>query len=347
MAVLGKRRMFNANFMKQKSFMDLPDNAKILYVYLGLEADDDGIVSAYPVMKSLGSSEDSLKLLMAKGFILPLNEDYVIFLTDWHIHNELDPKKKRDSMYRPLLEEKYPEYRKRLVTPHYKSNRNSENPEPVIDVDVKTVKEEVNDYYKRKENKRKENSPLPKQRDEVKQNVKSYTKPDFAEDHCYGKYKNIVLLPDEYEEVITWKHYDKLLDLVSGVIQESDRVYRSHYNLLRREAKKQGWYIRKPIFGMQKNLLLSKEEFLFLDQKYLEVESKLDTLADRVIGKEIEHPLSYIQKVAEMEGWKLRSQQEEEQFQIDIEVYEQERKQSVPMPEDLRKKIEEMRRQRG
>lgn len=349
MAVLGKRRMFNANLMKTRSFMELPDSAKVLYIYLGLDADDDGIVSAFPVMQSLGSTADNLKLLMTKGFILPLNDEDVIFISDWHLHNELDPKKKRDSMYRPLLEEKYPEYKKVLVTPYYKGNRNAlEEPAVIIEVEDESLKEEVNASYKIEENKIKQNSLPLGEVEAVKKDVKNFEEDDTVSDHCYGKYQNLVLLPDEYEIVTKWKHYEELLDLVSSAIRSSDREYRSHFNLLKKEAKKRGWYVGQPIFGIQKNLRLTASEFTFLDRKYLEVERHLDNLADRLVGKEIDHPLAYIQKVAEMEGWQLRSKKEEAQYEMDLQSYHREQKaqKKTPIPEDLRKKIEEMRRQR-
>lgn len=65
----------------------MPIDSQVLYFHLGLRADDDGIVEAYPVMKLLGNTEDNLKVLVAKEFVKILNDDLVSFIIDWTEHN--------------------------------------------------------------------------------------------------------------------------------------------------------------------------------------------------------------------------------------------------------------------
>ena len=55
----------------------MPVSTQALYFHLGLRADDDGVVEAYPVMTTIGASEDDLKILVAKQFVTVLNEDLV------------------------------------------------------------------------------------------------------------------------------------------------------------------------------------------------------------------------------------------------------------------------------
>jgi hypothetical protein len=74
-----------------------------------MEADDDGVVEAFNVMRSTGFSEDDLRVLVAKGFIKVLNEDLVAFILDWREHNLIRADRKIDSIYKDLLLQMIPE----------------------------------------------------------------------------------------------------------------------------------------------------------------------------------------------------------------------------------------------
>lgn len=53
--------MLAKSFLNNASFMKMSDSAKLLYVYLNTNADDDGIVEAYPyineVLKKANSNQ--------------------------------------------------------------------------------------------------------------------------------------------------------------------------------------------------------------------------------------------------------------------------------------------------
>lgn len=106
---MGQRRMFSLTVINSARFIKLPIDAQNLYFHLGMRADDDGIVEAFPVMRMIGSSEDNLKLLHAKDFVRVLNEDFVTYITDWHEHNTIRADRKVDSIYRGLLIQLLPE----------------------------------------------------------------------------------------------------------------------------------------------------------------------------------------------------------------------------------------------
>ncbi len=106
---MGQRRMFSLKIINSARFLKMPIDSQNLYFHLGLHADDDGIVEAYPVMKALGSNEDNLKVLVAKNLIKILNEDLVSFITDWQEHNLIRADRKVDSIYKDLLLKIVPE----------------------------------------------------------------------------------------------------------------------------------------------------------------------------------------------------------------------------------------------
>ena len=87
----------------------MPPSTQNLYFHLGLEADDDGIVEAFSVIRNCGATEDDLKILVAKGFCRVLNDDLVTYITDWREHNHLRASRKIDSIYKNLLLELYPD----------------------------------------------------------------------------------------------------------------------------------------------------------------------------------------------------------------------------------------------
>jgi len=81
--------MFDKAIVRTDKFLDMPATARDLYYNLGMEVDDEGFVGPRMVMKTLGSSEDDLKLLAAKGYIIPF-ETGVIVITDFNQNNYLD-----------------------------------------------------------------------------------------------------------------------------------------------------------------------------------------------------------------------------------------------------------------
>ena len=108
--------MFSNRIANSARFLQMPSESQLLYFHMILRADDDGIVESYPLMKLLGVAPDSFKVLSAKGFIKQLNEDQVVVITDWLEHNVIRADRKVDSIYLPLLNEKFPEMK--VVEPH-------------------------------------------------------------------------------------------------------------------------------------------------------------------------------------------------------------------------------------
>ena len=86
-----------------------------------MDADDDGIVDAYTVIKAVGSKEDTFKVLVARQFVLPLNEDDITYILDWNEHNLIRPDRKVDSIYQHLLVRVLPDVE--LIEPKERADR--------------------------------------------------------------------------------------------------------------------------------------------------------------------------------------------------------------------------------
>lgn len=65
----------------------MPSTSRLLYYDLGMQADDDGVVEAFSVMRTTGATEDDLTVLASKGFVRVLNEDLVTYISDWSRNN--------------------------------------------------------------------------------------------------------------------------------------------------------------------------------------------------------------------------------------------------------------------
>lgn len=87
----------------------MSQTAQALYFHLGIDADDDGVVEAYPVMKLTNSADDDFKILVAKKFIQPLNNEMVTYILDWNEHNQIRADRKINSIYKDLLVQILPE----------------------------------------------------------------------------------------------------------------------------------------------------------------------------------------------------------------------------------------------
>ena len=100
---MAERRMFSARITESTRFLKMPATSQNLYFHLGLNADDDGVVEAYPVMCKTGATEDDLRVLVGKEFVSVLNDDLVSFIIDWREHNYIRADRKVDSIYKDLL----------------------------------------------------------------------------------------------------------------------------------------------------------------------------------------------------------------------------------------------------
>ncbi len=81
--------MFTQKIVESDDFCDMPLSAQALYFHLNMEADDDGFVNnARKTQRSIGASEDDLKLLIAERYVICFDNG-VIAIKHWRMHNTL------------------------------------------------------------------------------------------------------------------------------------------------------------------------------------------------------------------------------------------------------------------
>ena len=79
--------MFSKKVVDSDMFLDMPLSTQCLYFHLALRADDDGFINnPKRIQKMIGVSEDDLKLLLAKRFLISFDNGVVV-IKHWRIHN--------------------------------------------------------------------------------------------------------------------------------------------------------------------------------------------------------------------------------------------------------------------
>ena len=100
---MAERRMFAKTIIDSDAFLEMPLSTQALYFHLGMRADDDGFVnSPKRIQRLINCSDDDLKLLIAKNFIIPF-ESGVVVIKHWKIHNYIRSDRYKET---PYLEEK-------------------------------------------------------------------------------------------------------------------------------------------------------------------------------------------------------------------------------------------------
>ena len=96
---MASKRMFSMTIIDTDAFLEMPCSTQALYFHLCMRADDDGFVgNPKRITRNVGASEDDLKLLIAKRFVL-IFEDGVIVIKHWRIHNTLSANRYKETTY--------------------------------------------------------------------------------------------------------------------------------------------------------------------------------------------------------------------------------------------------------
>lgn len=110
---MAERRMFAKSIIDSDLFLDMPPTTQMFYFHLAMRADDDGFINnPKRIQRMIGASDDDMRILIAKRFILTF-ESGVIVIRHWKLHNYI-----RKDMYHPT---EYQSERKMLALKNNKS----------------------------------------------------------------------------------------------------------------------------------------------------------------------------------------------------------------------------------
>lgn len=90
--------MFTKEITSSDLFLDMPVSARELYFQLWMNADDDGFVNPRRIMRMIWASDDDLKILSMKSFVLSFNDGVIVITHRKRNNNEI-----RSDRYKPTL----------------------------------------------------------------------------------------------------------------------------------------------------------------------------------------------------------------------------------------------------
>lgn len=95
--------MFSIDVVDTDKFLDMPVSTQALYFHFGMRADDDGFVSSpKKIVKIANCTNDDLRVLISKGYIIPF-ESGVVVITDWRKNNTLKGDRYKPTVYQEEL----------------------------------------------------------------------------------------------------------------------------------------------------------------------------------------------------------------------------------------------------
>ena len=213
---MAERRMFAKTIIDSDAFLDMPLSTQSLYFHLSMRADDDGFINnPKKIQRMVGASDDDLKLLIAKNFIIPF-ESGIVVIKHWKIHNYI-----QSDRYRPTM---YKEEKDRLVTKVNKAYtlQDTECIQDgyITDTQVSLDKVKI---------------------DKVIDNIdeEEPPKPSKPVKHKHGEYANVLLTDDELEKLkAEYPDWQERIERLSSYVASTGKSYKSHYATIRNWARK-------------------------------------------------------------------------------------------------------------
>ena len=240
---MAERRMFTQKIIDSDAFLDMPLSSQALYFHLNMRADDDGFVNnPKRIQRTIGASEDDLKLLGAKRFVIGF-ENGVIVIKHWRMHNTL-----RKDRYNPT------QYQEELALLEVKDNNAyteklpevpviPELPVPKIESVATTWQPPGNQlatqYSIGKDSIGKVSieDNMPPDSDESEQPASPKPKNKKPVKHKHGEFQNVLLTDPEFEKLADdfgSDLRDKAISFLDAYIEEKGYKSKSHNLAIRR-----------------------------------------------------------------------------------------------------------------
>ena len=226
--------MFTQKIIDSDAFLDMPLSTQALYFHLNMRADDDGFINnPKRIQRTVGASEDDLKLLIAKRFVICF-ENGVIVIKHWRMHNTLKKDRYNPTQYQEQLALLDVKANKAYTEKEYLPidnqlepirNHNGTIMEPQYSIDKYSI-----DKVSIVEN----NAP---DSDESEPEPVKKTKKTKTIKNAHGEYQNVLLTDNEYDNLANSfgvEVRDKAIKFLDEYIEEKGYKSKSHNLAIRR-----------------------------------------------------------------------------------------------------------------
>ena len=233
---MAERRMLSQKVIDSDAFLDMPLSTQALYMHLNMRADDDGFINnPKRIQRMIGASEDDLKLLLAKRFVIGFASG-VLVIKHWRMHNAL-----RKDRYNPT------QYQEEFATLELKENnayteRLPELPKPASET-VATTWQPLGNQMAPQDSigegsigKGSIGEDMPSDSDESAEPPAS-AKNKKPTKHKHGQFQNVLLTDVEFEKLgddFGTDLRDSAIAFLDAYIEEKDYKSKSHNLAIRR-----------------------------------------------------------------------------------------------------------------
>ena len=208
---MAEKRMFTKKIVDSDAFLDMPLSSQALYFHLSMRADDEGFINnPKKIQRMIGASDDDMKVLVAKRFILVFDSG-IIVIKHWRMHNYIQSDRFHPTDYR--------EERSQLMVKDNKSYSLIKNAETV---EIPTMYPEcIQDASKMDTEIRLDKNRLDKD--------------------IYGEFKNVKLKKVEFEKLKEKfpKDYMERIEALSEYMRSKGKTYKDHYATILSWARKE------------------------------------------------------------------------------------------------------------
>ena len=214
---MAERRMFAKTIIDSDAFIDMPLSTQALYFHLSMRADDDGFINnPKKIQRMIGSSDDDLRVLLAKRFIIAF-ESGIVVIKHWKIHNYIRNDRYKETVYqeeKAQLEVKENSSYTLGIPNGYQMDTQVRLGKVRLGKDS-VVEDSIEDAPP---------TPSPK-----------------PTRHKYGMYKNVLLSDEDYQKLQEeFPHdYSDRIDRLSEYIASTGKSYKSHLATIRAWARKE------------------------------------------------------------------------------------------------------------
>lgn len=241
---MAERRMFAKTIIDSDAFLDMPTSARLLYYDLSMRADDDGFInSPKKIIRMTGASDDDLKVLIAKKFVIPF-ENGIVVIKHWLIHNYI-----RKDTYN---ETQYKEQKAMLTLDENKSYKLI-NSECARAVDEPSTQDRLG-----KDRLGKDSIDIipASEEDSSLASAKANKK------HKYGEYKHVLLKDEELQKLKnSYENWEELIEYLDEYIEMKGYKAKSHYLCIKK------WVVDAVKKNNKKQKTKSSAEEAFLNEQ--------------------------------------------------------------------------------
>lgn len=101
---MANHRMISKNVIETDAFLDLPPTAQMLYIHIGLNADDDGFTDRLKtICRMMGASKADVKALEDAGYIYVFPSGVAVDMY-WNVNNSIRKDRKKPTAYQEEMQ---------------------------------------------------------------------------------------------------------------------------------------------------------------------------------------------------------------------------------------------------